>query len=268
MIKIGQIEAQSLNGPLGIFIQDVNPNQSLSDQVINDLTVAVNEYHLVLLKSDSSIRPESHIDLTKKLGNIWIYGYSEGQYEAYPEIFKVSNQKGKGFVNAGQAWHSDGSIYNKAMHLSIFAIEVIPQDGAATYFTSLSKALDRMPPEMKKRLEQTCADYGKQYAPHPVIWQHPITGHDVLHVSEGFKGKYVDKTSGEPYSEKENKEIDDLLSKLLWEENTYYEHQWQIGDLLIADNYALAHYAKPSNSNTLRVLHRTATKGVNRREKR
>ena len=267
MIKIGQIEAQPLDGPLGVFIKDVNPNQTLSEPVIQDLSQTINEFHLVLLKSKDTIRPENHIALTKKLGNIWTYGYSAGQYEEYPEIFKVTNQRGKGFTNAGQAWHSDGSIYNKAMHLSLFAINIIPQDGASTYFTSLLKALDRMPEKMRTWLEQTCSDYGKQYAPHPVIWQHPITGHDLLHVSEGIKGKYIDKSSGEPYDERENKEIDDFLNKLLWEENTYYEHQWQIGDLLIGDNYALAHYAKPSNSNTLRVLHRTATKGVNRRQK-
>lgn len=123
-----------------------------------------------------------------------------------------------------------------------------------------------MPKRMQERLERTHADYGRQYAPHPVIWEHPVTGHQVLHISEGIKGRYVDKVSGKPNSDQENQEIDRVLHELLWEEGTYYEHQWRTGDLLIGDNYAIAHYAKPSNSNTLRVLHRTATKGVNRRK--
>lgn len=263
---IGTLQAETLGPSLGIFIKDLDPNKPLTEEQVKDLTEAVNEHHLVLLKSSESIIPERHIELTKHLGEAWTYGYTEGQYKEYPEIFKVSNQRGKGFVNAGQAWHSDGSIYNKAMHLSIFAVQVIPGDGASTFFTSLLKALDRMPPEMLEKLKRTDADYGKQFRPHPVVWEHPVTGKQVLHISEGIKAKFMNQATGEHYSTQESREIDDFLHALLWEEGTFYEHKWQTGDLLIGDNYAIAHYAKPSNSNTLRVLHRTATKGVNRRK--
>lgn len=259
-----QTAYELLSNNLGIYLPELDPNQPLREEEARYLTEMINAHHLVLLKSDRPIEPDRQIELTRKLGEPWSYGFTEGQYKEYPEIFKVSNQRGIGFVNAGQAWHSDGSIYNKAMHLSIFAIDTIPTDGAATYFTSLSKALDRLPIAVKEQLTHTRADYGKMYKPHPVIWQHPVTGNEVLHISEGIKGRFVNLETGEHFAEKENQEMDHLLHDLLWEAGTYYQHQWQKGDLLIADNYAVAHYAKPSDSNTLRVLHRTATKGVRR----
>lgn len=263
-LEATKVSYEALGESLGVYVPEIDPNSVLSETEVKHLTELINKHHLVLLRSTDPIIPERHIDLTRKLGEPWTYGYTDGQYKEYPEIFKVSNQRGNGFVNAGQAWHSDGSIYNKAMHLSIFAIDTIPADGAATYFTSLSKSLDRLPAEVRERLDHTQADYGKQYKPHPVIWQHPITGKEVLHISEGIKGRFKDTQTGAHYSEPENQKMDQLLHDLLWEANTYYPHQWQKGDLLIADNYAVAHYAKPSNSNTLRVLHRTATKGVRR----
>ena len=256
---------EPLSEGIGIYLPGLDPNKALSKEEADRLRVLINTHHLVLLRSTDPIQPEYHIDLTRKLGDPWTYGFTEGQYEEYPEIFKVSNQRGQGFVNAGQAWHSDGSIYNKAMHLSIFAIETIPADGAATYFTSLSKALDRLPTEVREKLAHTQADYGKQYKPHPVIWPHPITGNEVLHISEGIRARFTDSKTGEHFSEEENLKMDNLLHDLLWEAGTFYEHRWKTGDLLIADNYAVAHYSRPSNSNTLRVLHRTATKGIRRK---
>ena len=87
VIKIGQLKAQPLGDSLGIFIQDLDPNQPLSEQAVKNLTQAINEYHLVLLKSEYNVHPRSHVALTKRLGDPWTYGYSEGQYLEYPEIF-------------------------------------------------------------------------------------------------------------------------------------------------------------------------------------
>lgn len=113
---------------------------------------------------------------------------------------------------------------------------------------------------VREKLKHAQADYGKQYKPHPVIWQHPVAGNE----SEGIKARFVDTETGAHFSVQENQRMDNPFHDLLWQAGTFYEHQWQIGDLIIGDNYAIAHYAKPSNSNTLRVLYRTATKGVRR----
>lgn len=265
-VSIGALKAYPITPHLGVRVENLDPNIPISNKEIVALTSAINKYCLVHLRSDSMVNPESHIALTKQLGDPWSYGFTEGQYKEYPEIFKVSNQRGKGFTNAGQAWHSDGSIYNKAMHLSLFAIKQIPDDGAYTFFTNLSYALQRLSPNDLEKLRHTQADYGKQYEPHPVVWKHPLTGSEVLHVSEGIKARFVDTKTGQHYSPEENVKIEGMLHELLWQDETFYRHEWQPGDLLIGDNYAIAHYAKPSNSNTLRVLHRTATKGVNRRK--
>ncbi len=265
-IKINSLEGDIITDSLGIRITNVNPNLPLNEEAINDLKTAINKYHLIFLKSPEPIALENQVALTKQLGEPWVYDYIPGQYKDYPEVFKVTNQKGNGFVNAGQAWHSDGSIYNRPMHLSVFSIGEIPKDGASTYFSSLHNALERLPKNLAEKLNNTEALFGKMYKPHAVIWEHPITSKKVLHINEGFSDGFRDKVTEKLFSQKENEELYEFFNMHLWEENTYYEHKWNFGDLVIADNYALAHYAKPTHSNTLRVLHRTATKGIKRQK--
>jgi len=250
---------------LGVQVLDLNPNKTLTNQEINELNRLIDTHHLVLLKSTDPIQKQAQVQLTKQLGDAWKYDFIPGQYKEFPEIFKVTNQKGDGFTNAGQAWHSDGSIYNKRMHLSIFSIDSIPIDGASTYFSSLTYALERLPKYWKERFSKLHGFYEKMYQPHPVVWNHPITNEALLHVSEGFENGFLDSETGARLSKEESMEIHQFINEHMWQEATFYEHQWQQGDLLIADNYAVAHFAKPNYSNTLRVLHRTATKGEKRK---
>ncbi|MGD1840968.1 MAG: TauD/TfdA dioxygenase family protein [Thermonemataceae bacterium] len=151
------------------------------------------------------------------------------------------------------------------MHLSIFSINTIPTDGASTYFSNLHYAYERLPASKKEQLRTLTSDFGKRYKPHPIIWEHPITATPVLHISEGFKNGFIKADSGDRISKDEAEAIHQFLNDHMWETDTYYEHSWQQGDLIIADNYAVAHFAKPNYSNTLRVLHRTATKGERRK---
>ena len=260
IVKNG-LEFKPIQANLGVEVLNLNPNKTLSSSEITELNGLIDRYHLVFLKSKNPIEKEAQVTFTKQLGEPWLYDSIPGQYKDYPEIFKVTNQKGNGFVNAGQAWHSDGSVYNKRMHLSIFSIDKIPIDGASTYFSNLNDAFKRLPENMKQTLSKLQGDFGKMYRPHPVIWQHPITDISLLHISEGFKARFTDITSGEPLSISESKMIQKFLNNHMWKEDSYYEHKWNQGDLVIADNYAVAHLAKPNYSNTLRVLHRTATKG-------
>ncbi|MEM6720314.1 MAG: TauD/TfdA family dioxygenase [Bacteroidota bacterium] len=262
------LHIENVSPNLGVYVEDINPNTHLDSETIETLKKLINTHHLVLLKSKEPIQLERQVALTKQLGDAWNYDYISGQYKEYPEIFKVTNQQGNGFVNAGQAWHSDGSVYNRPMHLSIFSIGAIPHEGAATYFSNLNYAYERLPDDVKRKLSTLEGDFGKMYKPHPVIWKHPVTDLDVLHVSEGFQDGFIDTNTALEIPQEESEEIQQFLHDHMWAKDTYYEHQWSFGDLVIADNYAVAHYAKPTHSNTLRVLHRTATKGQKRHQLR
>ncbi|WP_299532532.1 TauD/TfdA family dioxygenase [Ulvibacterium sp.] len=259
-----ELKLQKITPNLGVTILDIDPNAAMDHKTAKEIDMLINTHHLVLMKSDKPIEREAQVNLTKQLGEPWRYDYIPGQYKDYPEIFKVTNQKGNGFTNAGQVWHSDGSIYNKRMHLSIFSIDKIPIDGASTYFSNLNYAYERLPDTMKQRLSTLEGNFGKMYRSHPVVWKHPITRIDLLHISEGFKNGFIDGANSNSLSFDESQEIHRFLNNHMWKENTYYEHKWKLGDLVIADNYAVAHLAKPNYSNTLRVLHRTATKGEKR----
>jgi len=201
------LHIEKVSPNLGVYVEHINPNIHLDSETIETLQYLINTHHLVVLKSEHPIQLENQVRLTKQLGEVWNYDYISGQYKEYPEVFKVTNQKGNGFVNAGQAWHSDGSVYNRPMHLSIFSIGQIPQEGASTYFSNLHYAYERLPEDLQKQLSNLDGDYGKMYKSHPTIWKHPITEIDVLHVSEGFQNGFINTKTALQIPNTESEEI-------------------------------------------------------------
>ncbi len=262
-MDLQQIETKTIHPKFGLAVWGIEPHENLETNVIEFLKKAIQDFHLVVVKGKTPLLPKEQIDFTTLFGSPQKFNFIPGQFKEYPEVFKVTNKPGDAYANVGQYWHADGSIFNKPTYLSLYNIQQIPEEGSSTYFTSLIDALNRLPEELKKDLSTIESLHGTGYKNHPIIWNHPISGTPVLHVSEGFKGGYID-ANGYLYSPKEAEELHEMLNKHLWEKDTFYEHQWEYGDLIIADNYAVAHHAKSTTGMTSRVLHRTAVHGKKR----
>jgi taurine dioxygenase len=90
-------------------------------------------------------------------------------------------------------------------------------------------------PRGDRRYRLTEFDEGAARAEHPVLLQHPVTSADVLYVT----AMQTDSIVGLPEDESE------ALLKRCWETlyapDNVYEHEWQVGDLLVWDNIALQH---------------------------
>ena len=154
--------------------------------------------------------------------------------------------------------------------LSLYAIELT--DGAApTLFASNARACERMPGELRRRLEgldvvhmidsvngrdnirTRINEVGGLDAPRdlyprfarPAIWAHPVTGVPLLFVLQQ-QASHFDGWSCE--------DSDDLLDAafaILYDSTNVYEHHWRVGDFIVWDNLALQH-GRPANPNAVR----------------
>ncbi len=180
-----------------------------------------------------------------------------------------------------ESWHSDWSFQaNPPAGTCLYGI-TIPPVGGDTLFADQQRALQRMPADLRRRIEGQRAIHSARagYAPdgmygeadkatdrsmqivssesardtwvHPLIREHPETGTPGLFSCLG----YIIGIEGMA-----DAAARDLLMELYaWQtrEEFQYRHAWQAGTLVMWDNRAVLHKATGGYEGYDRVLHRT-----------
>ena len=156
--------------------------------------------------------------------------------------------------------HAD---YNFTPHGQIQVISLyatVLEAPSQTWFTNQVNAARRLPAALRERLRDrevfqvqefiadTDATVRSRWsesskrpreqvatAVHPAIGRHPVTGEDVLHVSEQVTSHFVGM------GEAESQPLFDELHPFQYGLDNTYVHDWKLGDLVIFDNVALQH---------------------------
>jgi len=272
---------------LGAEIRGVNLAAPLDQATIarlNDLWLE----HEVVYYRNQKLTPEQHIAVSECFGDVEVHVRTDCCRPDYPKIFVVSNiiENGKpiGAGDAGTRWHSDGCCVDKPSRGSMLYAKIVPtRDGVPigdTLFSSMTKAYQALPPELKQRLRGMKAvnSYAKGYyrpvratkrpelTPEqmnrvpdievPVVRRHPFTGKPCLFVNETFTARIAG------VSDAESNELLDYLFKHVSNPAFIYRHQWQAGDLLVWDNCATIHCAIADYMPQPRLMERTTIVGT------
>jgi taurine dioxygenase len=201
--------------------------------------------------------------------------------QGYPEIYVVSNviENGVaiGSLGAGEAvWHTDMSYLEDPPKASmLYAIEV-PPSGGNTGFTSMYRAYELLPGELKQQLAGLRVKHDGTYnsggyvrqgvtptddpreAPgmyHPIICTHPETGRKCLYLGRR-RNAYIE---GLGLAESEAL-LDEVWRFATRDELTWY-NVWRVGDVVLWDNRCTMHRRDPFDAESRRVMHRTQMKG-------
>jgi alpha-ketoglutarate-dependent 2,4-dichlorophenoxyacetate dioxygenase len=169
-------------------------------------------------------------------------------------------------------WHTDASFQDPAGRYSMLSAKVIPPAGADTEYADMRGAYDALPPETKARLEGLRVHHSIAYsrqtlgfefsaeeagrlegAVHPLVRLIPRSGRRSLYLAS-HASRIVDWPLPEGR----------LLLRDLTEHATQpqfvYRHRWAVGDLVIWDNRATMHRARPFDDMThRRELRRVTT---------
>jgi len=283
-------EAFHTSRSMGVEVRNIDASRPLSEIVVNALIDFLNKYSVIYLRGQK-LTDHQFGDFSARFGKLKVSNLGRYLVPGFPELNIVSNiqENGQyiGNPDAGVLWHSD-SAYTQVpdMYTFLYSIEVPKKDGISlgcTSFANTAAAYEALSPELKEKLAglKAVQDLRSQEkrkkevgihrrgeisahqekiglsAMHPVVRIHPVARKKCLYVSEGHTSQILGMSADE------SNELLTLLNKHIAQPQFVYQHQWEIGDILIWDNVSTVHradfdYALPQR----RLMHRTTTIGT------
>lgn len=259
--------------------------RDLDDATFADIEDAFETYS-VLVFPGQPLNDEAQIAFSRRFGALeTTQGHIANNFQV-KHVSVISNLDPEGNLMAaddprvlyrlGQRnWHSDSSFKRVPAKASLLHARVLPPDGGETQFASLRAAYDALPDARKRQLEGLAAIHHYAYSrrglgfkltndeedrrfppvPQALIRANPKNGRKALYV-----GSHASHVRGMP-EEAGHALLAELLEFATQEKFTYLHH-WRVGDLVMYDNRAALHRARPYAITTHpRVLHRTTVTG-------
>lgn len=242
----------------------------------------------ILILKDQHLSPQQFIALGKALGTIEVYYEPMYHHPDHEEIFVSSSTPEStqqvGVPKTGAFWHADYSFMPRPFGITMTYPQVVPKTNRGTHYIDMGKVFAGLPEELRSVARTTKGLHSARryfkirpsdvYRPicelvdeiekktppviHPTVFVHPITGEEVLYVSEALTCELHDQ-QGRVLE-------DDSLHRLLeasgqldttFGNEHIHTQTFTEGDLLIWDNRSLVHRAlhspAPEPSTSYRV---------------
>lgn len=245
----------------------------------------------------SEVTPQFQIDLSRIFGELEVHPIPELVTDGTPELITlVSDQNKEGLFEidgkpsiAFLPWHSDLIFTDHINHGGILTAKQISSWGGETGFIDQVQAYDMLPDDLKAQIEDLeivyqltvnpgysrygtkstvrtlrMSDFEKSVGPrlatdyppvvHPVVSTQPDTGRKVLNISP-FGALYILNHDDEAGHVLLSRLVDHLVSC-----PSYY-HRWQPSEMLLWDNWRMAHCVTGATPDEVRIMQRTTIKG-------
>ncbi len=266
----------------------VDITQPLSQEEIKDINAAMNTY-AVLVWKNQPLSQAQQIAFSESFGPLDIglkRVFKRKERLDDERLIDISNVDLNGELHrrdspknlssfANQLWHSDSSFMSPKAAYSMLHALVIPSEGGNTEFCDLRAAYDALPANLKQEIKDLSAEH---YALHtrivlgddaytdeqkkaipPAVWplvmKHPGSQRSVL-----FVGVHAHKIIDWPIAEARIF-LSDLLEHAT-QRRFVYEHQWEVGDMVMWDNRSTLHRGRRYDLNQRRELRRTTFNDV------
>jgi len=172
-------------------------------------------------------------------------------------------------------WHTDSSFKRVPAKASLLHARRLPPEGGETQFASMRAAYDALPVQRRRELEDKVAIHHYAYSrrndgftltneeedrrfppvPQAMVRANPVNGRRAL-----YCGSHASHIRGMP--EEAGRALLKELLEFATQEKFTYLHRWKVGDLVMYDNRAVLHRARPYPiTEHARVLHRTTVAG-------
>jgi len=235
--------------------------QSLADLDIARLREEVLQHRVLVLRGFAALDSQEYIDCASGWGEIlrWNFG----------EILnvRVDPQATNYLFTCGNVPHHwDGAFAAQVPFLQLFQCLESPGPGSGgeTVFCDTVRLWKQASEEQRQRWSGVRVHYQTDKLAHyggsicaPLVARHPLTGETTLRFAEPPDEETAPLN---PLSlEVEGAALPELLQELrplLYSDDYCYNHCWQPGDYVIADNHALLHARRPFREAASRHLQR------------
>ena len=220
----------------------------LSDDGLQSSLRAALPDHGVLVMRGASPTPAQQIELAD------VFGEARpplGQNPRHPDHSLVCVFDSDGGYKADK-WHTDETFVDQPCSGAVLSMQVKPEVGGDTVWTSTEAAYDALSNGMKTLLDNRRARHEineDNFAIHPVIQTHPLTGRKCIYVNDIFTRGIINLPPTESDA------ILPFLIRHVQRPDFSYRHMWHDGDVVIWDNRCTQHYALNDFAGR-RVVHR------------
>lgn len=228
----------------------------------------------IVVLRNQRLSPAEFVEFGRRLGEVETYYQPMYHHPEHKEIFVSSNVKEDGaqvgVPQTGKFWHHDYSFMPRPFGLTLIYPQVVPRRNRGTYFIDMARAYEQLPDGLKDEIRESRGlNSVRRYfkirptdvyrpisevlaeieavtpaAAHPTVFTHPVTGEQVLYVSEAVTYRLEDATGNEL-----RQGLLDELFKACGQADTTFTHEnihlqtFEKGDLLLWDNRSLVHRA-------------------------
>ena len=252
----------------------------MDDKTFKTLYQAFLEYGFLVLP-EQFLSEQQNIEFGKRFGELEfgalpLANQHRNDDGSFSTLVKLDSQRMR--TNRGnEAWHTDSTYWPVSSKCAMLSALKVPKVGGQTELADMRAGYASLPTDLQKQIESLSAYHSTEFSQandlgdfperdknsiyhgeaflRPLVKMHPETG-----VKNLFIGRHAFGIPG--LSRQRSRELlAQLLEHVVDEPTRVYQHQWREGDLLVWDNRALLHRARPYDYSEPRVLIGTRVKG-------
>ena len=252
----------------------------MDDKTFKTLYQAFLEYGFLVLP-EQFLSEQQNIEFGKRFGElefgaIPLANQHRNDDGSFSTLVKLDSQRMR--TNRGnEAWHTDSTYWPVSSKCAMLSALKVPNVGGQTELADMRAGYASLPIDLQEQIESLSAYHSTEFSQandlgdfperdknsiyhgeaylRPLVKMHPETG-----VKNLFIGRHAFGIPG--LSRQRSRELlAQLLEHVVYEPTRVYQHQWREGDLLVWDNRALLHRARPYDYSEPRVLIGTRVKG-------
>jgi taurine dioxygenase len=269
------MEIKPLSEALGAEILGVDLSHDLSSESWEKIFSVWLTYKVIVFRGQS-LSDKNQMNFAKLFGDLQVVRSATHLVGEDQAVMHVANRpvNGKpGILPDGEMnFHNDQSYYEIPCKGTLLYALKIPKKGGNTLFLNTAKAYAALQDTKKVEISQlkvfNVYDYDRNptvpsdaYDPdapqfiHPLVIKHPETGEPALFTSR-LMSHHIDGIDLEKSEVILNALFDHAESP-----DFIYEHIWEVGDLVMWDNYASQHARTNFDAAETRILRRVSVAG-------
>lgn len=251
--------------PFGLLIESNGSTDDIRELDVEELRKLFRQEHLIALRGFRTFQgADDFSKYCERWGEISIWPFGK-----VLELIERENPEDHIFDNNYVPLHWDGMYRPQVPEYQIFHCVRAPLlgQGGRTTFSNTLLALENAPADSVALWNQVTGIYQRKMEYYhsktvsPIITKHPHKGFPVIRYNEppsSDQGHFLNPPDLEftGLSKEKLETFHRSLKESLYSPNNFYAHEWQAGDVVIADNFSLLHGRERFESKAPRHLQR------------
>jgi alpha-ketoglutarate-dependent taurine dioxygenase len=268
-VQDGTLTIRPLQPTIGAEISGVDLSRPLSTEERDQIKAAILQYKVVFFR-DQNLDQDQHAAFARQFGPLYTHpSTSKAAPDKSTAIHKIAAADGKKFEQLlakqqAEGWdpyHSDTSWRLVPTWGAVLRAVNLPDVGGDTIWVDAGLAYERLPEDVKERLEglHVTHDYrdalvssGHDYpiVAHPIVRTHRETGKKILFVN------FTEHPWIVGLDQKESRELLSIVHDQYRKPELQVRFSWRPGSIAFWDNRAAVHYAVRNYGDFPRLLER------------